>query len=350
MRYTDLEHTSFRFGSNLTPPADLVGGCVLGSLSAPRTAVQDEALYRAAHELELPEGFSLDQEAYATVFQYPRDGYIEHLRKFRSPKGYSGPAACCRLVWDIDRSNLDAALGDARKLAKFLLTRYGDFAEAALSIWFSGAKGFHITLLNPPGFVPLVHCPAVAKSLCLALAKGARIVVDPAIYDRQRLFRLPNSRHQKTGLYKRFILLDDLERMTVPTVLESARHPAGYPLPTITEDCEQLARDWLEAERNVLARSTATPNATWRIAPSSAPTVPKFIRDFIGFGDVQDPGRAITLFRCAAALAEAGTPPAVVYGLLEEPALKTGLDSEEVAKQIGAGIEHGKRSHGRGIA
>ena len=66
----------------------------------------------------------------------------------------------------------------------------------------------------------------------------------------------------------------------------------------------------------------------------------------LGFGDHQDPGRAVTLFRCAAALAEAGTPPAVVRGLLEEPALKTGLDPAEVEKQLAAGIEHGKRKGG----
>jgi hypothetical protein len=71
--------------------------------------------------------------------------------------------------------------------------------------------------------------------------------------------------------------------------------------------------------------------------------VPKFIRDFIGFGDVQDPGRAVTLWKCAAALAEAGTPSPVVFGLLEEPALKTGLDPEEVSKQIRAGIERGRK-------
>ena len=71
--------------------------------------------------------------------------------------------------------------------------------------------------------------------------------------------------------------------------------------------------------------------------------VPKFVRDFIGFGDIQDPGRAVTLWKCAAVLAEAGTPPPVVFGLLAEPAEKTGLDRAEVEKQIRAGIERGAR-------
>ena len=69
--------------------------------------------------------------------------------------------------------------------------------------------------------------------------------------------------------------------------------------------------------------------------------VPKFVRDFIGFGDIQDPGRAVTLFRCAAVLAEGGTPHPVIRGLLEEPALKSGIDMDEVEKQLAAGITHG---------
>jgi hypothetical protein len=74
--------------------------------------------------------------------------------------------------------------------------------------------------------------------------------------------------------------------------------------------------------------------------------VPDFVRRFIGFGDVLDPGRAVTLWRAAAALAEAGTPAAVVRGLLGEPALKSGLDLAEVEKQLAAGIAHGARAKG----
>jgi hypothetical protein len=77
--------------------------------------------------------------------------------------------------------------------------------------------------------------------------------------------------------------------------------------------------------------------------------VPKFVRDFVGFADIQDPGRALTLFRCAAALAEAietHGPDAVIRGLLQEVALKTGLEPREVEKQIRDGIARGRRKGG----
>ena len=76
----------------------------------------------------------------------------------------------------------------------------------------------------------------------------------------------------------------------------------------------------------------------------------KFVRDFIGFGDIQEPGRETTVFRCAAALTEAYRlhgPDAVVRGLLEEVALKSGLDPAEVNKALRDGIAKGD---GKGVS
>lgn len=339
--FADLRSTDFAFGANCVPPAHLAGGFVDGAVNATRHVVSAEALFRAYHEAD---DVTTDREAYGTVYQYPAAEYGAYVRRSGSPKGYAGPAACCRLVWDIDRPDLDAALADARALVRFLLDRYGAHAENGLGIHFSGAKGFHVSLVALPGFHPFVHVPAVVKLLCMTLARKAGATVDPAVYDRQRLFRLPNSRHPRTGLHKRFFDSDALFRLDAARVREAAQHPAGFRVPTVTEDCPQLADDWCEAEAHVTRPASNGALGTARQdAPSSCPVVPKFVRDFIGFGDVQDPGRALTLFRCAAALAESGTPPVVVRGLLEEPALKGGLDAAEVEKQLAAGIGHGKR-------
>jgi len=343
MTFAELRPTRFAFGANCEPPAALVGGFVSGSLDAARQVVQAEPLFRAYHELELPPGFDPDREAFETVFRYPATEYAAHCRQHGSPKGYAGPAACTRIPWDIDRDgNLDAALADCRKLARFLADRYPELAGRGLSVFFSGSKGFHLTLLSVPGFDPLPHAPAVVKRLALAVAGAAGVKIDAQIYDRQRLFRLPNTRHPRTGLYKRFLDPDDLDRVNVAGILDAAKHPAGFDVKCPEDGCEQLADDWQDAERIALSDNALSPTGR-RVAPAGSPVVPKFVRDFIGFGDVQEPGRAVTLWKCAAALAEAGTPPAVVFGLLAEPAEKSGLDPAEVEKQLRAGIEHGAR-------
>jgi hypothetical protein len=342
--YAELRSTDFPFGANCVPSAELAGGFVEGTLYAARHIVGAEPLFRGYHECD---DVNTETEAYGTVYQYPATEYRAHVRRVGSPKGYDGPAACCRLVWDIDRPDPDAALADARSLVRFLLERYGTHAERGLGAYFSGAKGFHVALVALPGFHPLPHVPAVVKLLCLTVARRAGVNVDPAIYDRQRLFRLPNTRHPRSGLYKRFLSVEELFQLDAGRIRELARHPAGFAVPTVSEDCEQLSADWIEAERHATSAGPIAGNGSARrAAPSSCPVVPDFVRRFIGFEDVLDPGRAVTLFRCAAALAEAGTPAAVVRGLLEEPALKSGLDPAEVEKQLAAGIAHGARAKG----
>lgn len=340
MTYSELRTGEFAFGVNCTPPADLAGGFVAGSLYARREVVYAEPLLTAHHELD--DRIDFDREAYGTVYQYPQAEYAAYVRQTGSPKGYAGPAACCRLVWDIDRPDLDTALGDARFLTRYLTDRYGD---AGLAVYFSGSKGFHVTLVAPPGFHSMPHVPDVVKAVCLAVARQAGVRVDPSVYDRQRLFRLPNSKHPASRLHKRYLDPDELIGLDARGVRNVARHPAGFGLPAVAALDEQLEADWLAAEQSVLAGRVPGfgPPSPRRDAPSVCPTVPKFVRDFVGFGDIQEPGRAVTLFRCAAVLSEAGTPPAVVRGLLEEPALKSGLESDEVDKQLAAGIEHGGR-------
>lgn len=341
MTYAELRGGDFAFGTKCDPPAGLVGGFVAGPLHADRRLVFAEPHYRAFHELDDPDA---DGQAFGTVYQYPHAEYAAHLRAAGSPRGYAGPAACSRVVWDIDRPDPAAALADARTLLRALRDRYGGYAEAGAGVYFSGSKGYHVSLVATPGFTPLPHVPAVVKLLAMTVARAAGVAADPAVYDRQRLFRLPNSRHAGSGLYKRFLTAEELFALNPARVRAAAAHPAGHAVPAVTAESEQLVADWLETEAKVLAAApTGVGPGGHRSHPSSSPVVPKFVRDFIGFADVQDPGRAVTLFRCAASLAEAGTPERVVAGLLEEPAVKTGLDPAEVRRQIAAGVTHGRR-------
>lgn len=343
MTFAELRPTRFAFGANCEPPAELVGAFVYGHLDAARQVVRAEPLFRAYAESELPDGFDPDREAFETVFRYPAGEYVEYLRRHGTPKGYAGPAACCRVPWDIDREgNLDAALADARKLVRFLRDRYGALAERGLTVAFSGSKGFHVSLLSVPGFDPLPHTPRTVKRFALVVADMAGVRIDRTIYHHQALFRLPNSRHPATGLYKRFFDPDDLDRLTVAAIRDAAKHPSAFAVTYPGDGCEQLADDWEKAERAAISDNALSPEGR-RAAPAGAPVVPKFVRDFIGFADIQDPGRAVTLWRCAAVLAEAGTPALVVFGLLVESAAKSGLDPAEVDKQIRAGIDHGCR-------
>jgi hypothetical protein len=258
-----------------------------------------------------------------------------------SVRNYAGPAGCRFLTFDIDREgNLPAALADTRTLVRFLDRRYGPKLEDGIATYFSGKKGFHVAVELLPAFDPTVIVPEVCRRLGERIAAAAGVVIDTSIYDVNQLIRAPNSRHPATRLYKRFLTRDELFALDADRVRDLARHPAGYPVPTCGEHVQELADDYAKAAEAGPVVRVDSPS------PLSFPVVPKFVRDFIGFGDVQDPGRAMTVFRAAAALTEAGTPPPVVFGLLEEVALKTGLEPWEVTKQIEDGIAKGTRDRG----
>ncbi|QEL19131.1 hypothetical protein [Limnoglobus roseus] len=336
------EATSLRVGRAPEPPADHVGGFVRGALTADREVIHAEPLYCAFHELDDRVERWTDGEAYGTVYQFPPEVYWSHVRRHGSPKGYAGPAACSRLPFDIDRADdLAAAVADARTLYTFLEGRYGD----GVGVYFSGSKGFHLSIVSPAGFTASERVPDVAKLLATTIASKAGVRIDPAIYDRQRVFRLPNSRHRASGLYKRYFDVDELFGLDADGFRRAARHPAGTSPPTPASVSVQLAEDWHQAASYV---ATARPfGSSGRVAPSFCPVVPQFVRDAIGFADWQEPGRAVTLFRCAAALSEAFAlhgADAVIRGLLEEPALKMGLTADEVVKQLRDGIAHVRKA------
>jgi hypothetical protein len=273
----------------------LVGAHVSGPPASPRVVVRWLDLLRAAQELD--DRFNPDQEAYLTAFAFPRPEYIAHVRQHGSPRGYTGPASCPWLWFDVDRADLDEARRDTLTLARFLMRRYPKLdCDEGLGVWFSGGKGFHVGIECWPGNRPDPLVPATAKRLALALANAAGVQIDPAIYDRQRIWRLPNSKHPSSGLHKMPLTLGELE-LPVERIRELARHPRGCALPEVGDPMAELEADW-NAALDAVKRSGVMTADGRRVPPADAPVVPKFVLDFIGFADTQDPGRAVTLWRC----------------------------------------------------
>jgi hypothetical protein len=317
----------------------VVGSHVHGPVNSGRSVVRWYDLLTAAQQCV--DGFDSESEQYVSAYSYPIAEYATHMaRNHCSPRGYGGPAMAYYVWWDIDRAgNLERARQDTITLTQYLIRRYPAL-EHGIGIWFSGEKGFHVGLDCLPGRAPSPTVPATAKRLALAIASNTGVSVDSAIYDHQRLFRLPNSRHAKSGLYKRLFAFSDVANMSISQICEAARHPYGCDLPEAGEICEQLDRDWREASQST--SQSMTPSGQ-RIAPPHSTVVPEYVRRFIGFGEIEEPGLHVTLFRCAAALSEAGTPDAVIHGFLSPVAHRVALDPSRIESQIRDGIAHGRR-------
>ena len=103
--------------------------------------------------------------------------------------------------------------------------------EAFIRIYFSGKKGLHIVV---PATVldlqPHKHLNEYFKVMALKVAEYAtNETVDRKIYDRRRLFRLFNSKHHDTLLYKIPLTCEELNKMSYEDIKEKAKNPVALP-------------------------------------------------------------------------------------------------------------------------
>jgi hypothetical protein len=292
----------------------------------------------------------LDREAFVSHFHFPADPFRSHFEAERSERGYSGPCATDWLFWDIDRpDDLPNALSDSRRLVGAVLDRYPELDDDALLVFLSGHKGAHVgvpcSLLGSPA--PCSTFNETARRFALAHAERAGIVVDGTIYSKTRLFRAPNSRHPKSGLFKCRLSVEELMHLTPEAVVERARQPEPFDLPEPTTASPQAVADWQEASRVVKNR------AVERRVYAGRDRFSGFARRFLREGELDPAGREVTVFRVAAELSELYHThdfDALVLALLEEPALDAGLSPSEVKHAVGTGVAHARRKSEGGAA
>lgn len=293
------------------------------------------------------------EEGYLSAFCFP-DEFADHMRATGSPRGFAGR---CWSAWawlDIDREgDPQAALGDAKAAAFALCDRLG-FDEGDLLCAFSGGKGFHVGFpLASLQAAPSPDFAATVRRLCETFAAGVGVAIDAGVYDRQRCFRSPNSRHPRTGLHKRLLTVPDLIAAGVGTVRRLAEHPEPFEVPEAGPCPPALRTAWDEASREVAAqRDAATERQRAIEAGEATPRLLRLTRDFIaggapaGGGDPErdraaGEGRHRRTFAAAANLGECGAPLPLVLDLLMEPATDCGLPPSDAERQIRDGFARG---------
>ena len=131
-----------------------------------------------------------------------------------------------------------------------------------LKIYFSGNKGIHIILpAEIIGVTPSAELNCIYKYIA-NLAKGftPNKTVDTQIYDNKRLFRIPNTKHEKSGLYKIPITLNELQTLPIQQIRQMAvnqrtiQYPIYSELPTANRAYQKIIDEYLrnkqQEERN----------------------------------------------------------------------------------------------------
>ena len=132
---------------------------------------------------------------YTSVFQY------------NEPK-LEGSVRLGPLYFDLDSSDLQKSHNEAKILYEY----FSQFIpNTAIRFYFTGSKGFHIELEPLTlGITPGNQLSELFRYIANNLKdKFSLETLDFSVYDKRRMWRLPNTRHQKTGLYKNDLSLNN---------------------------------------------------------------------------------------------------------------------------------------------
>ncbi|MCH7549312.1 MAG: primase C-terminal domain-containing protein [Candidatus Krumholzibacteriota bacterium] len=164
-------------------------------------------------------------DCFASYFRFD-EAFNQFVEENKSVTGFTGLCVADFLPFDIDGDkNSDTAYLSMLTFITRLREQYDCHNFAVL---YSGCKGFHILIPAAAfgGFEPSNELPSVLKRLAKEIA--GNVTIDTTIYQHSRLLRLPNTIHSETGLYKRLVPEDELDR-GLPHILKLAQSPGDIP-------------------------------------------------------------------------------------------------------------------------
>ena len=179
-------------------------------------------------------------------FFFPCDETLpEHIRAFQEEYRYTDCYQCLYRYSDRTEQallyapfylDLDADITTEKKYSKIrpyvmrawlFFTQILKLKPEEINLYFSGNKGFHL-VIDPRilGIVPNQSLNVMYKALALHLYSSYQIpLIDLRIYDKRRLFRMPNTVNSKTGLYKVPLTLNQFRKFSFSDLMKYASQP-----------------------------------------------------------------------------------------------------------------------------
>jgi len=144
------------------------------------------------------------------------------------------------LYFDIDNEDIAVSYSETISLYNYL-SKF--IPEKSIVVYFTGKKGFHIECeaialgINPTNELPKIF-RYIATSIKNLLDLKS---LDFSVYDMRRMWRLPGSKHQSTGLYKT-LLSKEILFTNIENILSfcSQRHDCDV----LEQDFNYTANEW----------------------------------------------------------------------------------------------------------
>ena len=320
------------------------GFLCVGAVGATRTVVGWRAAFAAL--CEGSDASLLGQASFLSAYAFG-PGFREYVqsgdggKKVGSVAGYSGVAYSPFLPFDIDRESedgtpdLERARQDTARLHEALVRR-GVPATDVL-VFFTGNRGFHVQV--PAGLFdarPTKGFAAIAGRVCKTIADDVGVILDHHMYSRLQSMRSPNSRHEKSGLFKVRLTLEELTTLPISDIIRLAGQPRPFPSPPMTSGpIAGLVSLWSESERAnqtaAAARSQPVPNA------EGFHGITKETWDFLING-AREGERADRTFKAAANLSDFTSVEDLITALMARPTALCGLPPAEADGHIASAI------------
>jgi KaiC/GvpD/RAD55 family RecA-like ATPase len=175
---------------------------------------------------------SIGKEVYCGMFQFD-ETFNTYLEETGSVSGFKGNHFAYFFPVDIDTPYGDIEEARAKTISFIDYLATLGVTDRDVYIYFSGAKGFHILIPHVVfGYPPSKGLCRVFKKMAGILAKSSGIgLLDKdtsgldMIYDQTRLFRLPNTQHGKSGMYKVQLTLEELKTLELSEIFTIAEQP-----------------------------------------------------------------------------------------------------------------------------
>jgi len=155
-----------------------------------------------------------NKDWYISLFKY-NEGHKKHLEEKGSLSGIRDTITD-RLYFDFDnKHDLDLARKDAVEAATRLID--SGISEEAIGCFFTGSKGFNLEVKINEKITPEQF-----KAIVFKIA-GDLSTFDKVVNDPNRIVRIPNTKHQETGLYKIELEPHELVELNIEEIKEKAK-------------------------------------------------------------------------------------------------------------------------------
>jgi hypothetical protein len=153
------------------------------------------------------------------------------IQKFANKEHEDPEEEYCNLGFDFDSSSdVGLAYADAKVCVDHFIKVYDlGVSHEEMMIYFSGNRGFHITI-NPEVFnaEPCTDMIKIWRLLVNHINKELKLnTLDLAVYTKRRAWRIPNTKHTKTGLYKLALTYEQFNS-SLENIRELAKSPCDW--------------------------------------------------------------------------------------------------------------------------